>query len=900
VDDTLLQTKHYIPPLRPNLVRRSRLIDDLNQGLTLGRKLILISAAAGFGKTTLLSEWVKNGNLVPAWVSLDRGDNDLVRFLSYFINALQTIEPTIGDGALGLLQSPQPPVTEMILTALINEVAETLSGDPEMKSFALVLDDYHLIDARPVHEALTFLLDNLPPKMHLVIASRTDPPLPLPRLRIRGELVELREADLRFTIDETASLFNRALGLNLSAEDIAALDTRTEGWIAGLQVAGLSMKGLDDVSGFVKVFAGSHRYVMDYLLEEVLNRQPENIQTFLLHTAVLDRMIGPLCDALTEQAGGRETLEILDRDNLFIVPLDDKRRWYRYHHLFADLLRTKLEQMLPDLVPELHRRASKWYEANGFIEEAARHALAAFEYDRAAKLIEQLGEVLWERGEPTTMLRWLEALPEEQVSDRPGLCNFHAWTLYMNGQNEAARARLQAAERALELSGQEDFEQLGRAAAIRAAIASRQGDVAGIFEFSRQALQYLPEESLLWRTITMMAFGFAQDLGGDTAAAYKTFAEAVRLSEASNNIYLILSTNLHLGNILCRQGRLKEMYALCQELMLVAESRRVLHTEMAGCLYDEMGLVFCEWNHMDEAMHYLEKGSLLSKQGFDIGVLGYSHLTMLRALFAKGDLSGAQHVIQEMENMEREFDVPPWYTNPKEAWKARLWLAEGNVEAASLWAQRRGMRSTDNPPYMREEEYVVLTRILVSQNQIADALGLSEKLIESAQASDRNAATLEVLLIQALAYQTQGDMNQALAVLGKALKLAEKGGAVRIFLDEGEPMAELLDAFSRQSSTVNGEFLDSLREGFRATQMQAEPNIIEDRIAKNGDLLDPLSDRELEVLRLLAAALSYREIAEELFVSINTVKAHTKNIYSKMGVHGRMQAAQRAKELHLI
>jgi len=564
------------------------------------------------------------------------------------------------------------------------------------------------------------------------------------------------------------------------------------------------------------------------------------------------------------------------------------------------VITTYLDQMIPNLVPELHRRASKWFESNGFIDEAASHALAAFEYDRAAKLIEQLGEVLWERGEPTSMLRWLEALPEEQVSDRPGLCNFHAWTLYMNGQNEAAKARLQAAERALELSGQEDFEQLGRAAAIRAAIASRQGDVAGIFEFSRQALQYLPDESLLWRTITMMAFGFAQDLGGDTAAAYQTFAEAVRLSEASDNIYLIMSTNLHLGNILCRQGRLKEMYALCQELMLVAESRHVLHTEMAGCLYDEMGLVFCEWNELDKAIHYLEKGSFLSKQGFDIGVLGYSHLSMLRTLFARGDLSGAQQILQEMEKMEREFDVPPWYTNPKEAWKARLWLAEGNVEAASLWVQRRGMKSADNPSYMREEEYIVLTRILVSQNQIADALELSEKLIEGAQTSDRNAATLEVLLIQALAYHAQGDMNQALAVLDRALKLAKQGGAVRVFLDEGEPMAELLDAFSRQSSTIDGEFMDSLFEGFRVSRMRSEPNKIEDRIPKSGDLLDPLSDRELEVLRLLAAGLPYREIAEELYVSINTVKAHAKNIYSKMGVHGRMQAAERAKQLDLL
>ncbi|UCC51317.1 MAG: hypothetical protein JSV68_19740 [Anaerolineaceae bacterium] len=900
MSETLLKTKLYAPPRRPNLVHRSGLIDHLNQGQTPGCKLTLVSAPAGFGKTTLLSEWVQIGDLNAAWLSLDSGDNDLTRFLSYVIVALQTINPAVGDGALGLLQSPQSPLTEMILTALINEVAVDLSSDPAMRPFALVLDDYHLIDTGPIHQALTFLLDNLPPQMHLVIASRTDPPLPLPRLRIRGELVELREADLRFTIDETATLFNQVLGLNLSAEDITALDTRAEGWIAGLQVAALSMRGVDDRSSFVKAFAGSHRYIMDYLVEEVLNQQPEKVQTFLHHTAVLDRMTGPLCDALTEETGGRETLEILDRDNLFIVPLDNERHWYRYHHLFADLLRAKLDQLSPDLVPELHSRASEWYESNGFIDEAARHALAATEFDRAAILIEKLGEVLWERGEPTSLLGWVDALPEEQVFTRPSLCNFHAWTLYMNGQNEAAESRLQAAELALKASEIKDPEQLGRVAAIRAAIASRQSNVAGIFEFSRQALEVLPEESLHWRTITMMAFGFAQDLSGDTNAAYQTFAEAVRLSEASGNIYLILSTNLHLGNLLSIQGRFKEMYSLCQELLLVAEAHRVLHTEMAGCLYDELGLVMCEWNELNEAMRYLTMGSELSKQGFDIGVLGYSHLTTLRALFAQKDWPGAREKIGEMEKMERESDVPPWYINPKEAWKARIWLAEGNVETASRWAQSRNLKATDDPSYLREEEYIVLIRILAAHGQMDEAFQLSEKLFRLAEANGRKATAIQVLLIQALAYRMQGDVDQALVILERALKLAEPDGALRIFLDEGEPMAEMMEAFNRRRSSIGREFLDSLIAGFRDERMPGESARIVDGFAYDSDLLEPLSVRELEVLRLLAAGLTYREIAEELFVSINTVKAHAKNIYSKLGVHGRMQAAQRAKELNLL
>jgi LuxR family maltose regulon positive regulatory protein len=655
---------------------------------------------------------------------------------------------------------------------------------------------------------------------------------------------------------------------------------------------------------------------MDYLVEEVLNQQPKDIQNFLHHTAILDRMTGPLCDALTQKNGGRETLKELERDNLFIISLDDERRWYRYHHLFADLLHSRLEQESPESITRLHKRASEWYESNDFLDEAAKHALAAQDYDRAAELIEKLGEDLWERGEPTSLLGWLNVLPNDQVIASPSLCNFHAWTLYMNGRNEAAEKRLQAAERAVESKlispnidleeyaarkpDHESREQLGRAAAIRAAIASRQGNVPGIFEFSEQALQYLPEESLLWRTITMMALGFAQDLGGDTVAAYEAFDEAVRLSEASDNIYLILSTNLHLGNILNIQGRLKEMYVLCQELLLVAQSRGVLHTEMAGCLYDELGLIMCEWNQLDTATKNLKKGAELSKHGFDIGVLGYSYLISLRALFTQRDWPGAQEKIRELEYMQRDSDLPPWYINPKEAWKARIWMAQGNVAAAVRWAEARGLNPNDDVQYLREEEYMVLVRILAATDEIAESLNLSNKLIANAEVGSRNSIPIPVLLIQAIIYHTRGDMNQALLVLGRALSLAEQGGYIRIFIDEGEPMAKLLREFSNQPSDISREYLDSLLAAFDDGQMPEHLTKFAERIVQQDELVEPLSERELDVLRLLSAGLSYREIAEELHISINTVKAHAKNIYSKLGVHGRMQAAQRAKELNLL
>ena len=445
-----LATKLYIPPPRPKVVLRPRLIERLNEGLSAGRKLTLISASAGFGKTTLVSEWVAGCDARPkvrvAWLSLDEGDNDPTRFLTYLVAALQTIAANIGEGVLGVLQSPQPPPTESILTALLNEITTI----PD--HFILVLDDYHVIDSKPVDHALTFLLEHLPPQMHLVIATREDPHLPLARLRARGQLTELRAADLRFTPSEAAEFLNQVMGLNLSAEDIAALETRTEGWIAGLQLAALSMQGNKDVSGFIREFAGDHRYIVDYLVEEVLQSQPEPIRRFLLQTAILDRLNGSLCDAVTGKEEGNARLEALQRGNFFVIPLDDKRNWYRYHHLFADVLRMHLMAEQPDQVSALHRRASEWYEHNGSTDDAIRHALAAEDFERAANLVELAVPAMRRsrQGATVTELGWLKALPDELVRFRPVLSVDYAFALFGGGELEAVEARLRDAERWLD------------------------------------------------------------------------------------------------------------------------------------------------------------------------------------------------------------------------------------------------------------------------------------------------------------------------------------------------------------------------------------------------------------------------------------------------------------------
>ncbi|MGD8398656.1 MAG: LuxR family transcriptional regulator, partial [Anaerolineae bacterium] len=567
---SLLQTKLYIPPIRRELVSRPRLIERLNAGLN--GCLTLVSAPAGYGKTTLVTQWLNSTKCPSTWLSLDESDNDPTRFLVYFVAALRTVDADIGKGVLSALQSPQPPPVEAVLTSLINDAAAI----PDR--ILLVFDDYHLIESPPVDNALTFLLEHLPAQMHLVIVTREDPHLSLARLRARGHLTELRAADLRFTASEAADFLNQVMGLELAAEDIAVLERRTEGWIAGLQLAAISMQGREDTAALIKSFAGSHRHVLDYLVEEVLKQQSESIQTFLLQTTVLDRLTGSLCDAIlgrgaddqrstgdrntfalqlpSSSASGQEILEHLERSNLFVVPLDEERRWYRYHHLFADLLRQRLHQTQPEQVPILHRRASKWYEQNGFVDEAIEHALRAEDFERAADLVEGRAETPWGRGEQIRLQGWLEALPAEQVLSRPQLCIFHAWGLFASGQQSAAEQSLQAAERALErTAGREtdaapakrvrmpvsDMTKIqGRAAAVRAFMASFRGDVSEIIQYSRQALDRLPEQDLVWRSSAAIALGDAYSFNGELVAACRARLEALEASKATGNWYMIL------------------------------------------------------------------------------------------------------------------------------------------------------------------------------------------------------------------------------------------------------------------------------------------------------------------------------------------------------------------------
>jgi LuxR family maltose regulon positive regulatory protein len=944
VSPPILTTKLYPPPTRPisSIVPRPRLVERLNEGLRGTAGLTLISAPAGFGKTTLVSDWLRQNDppIRTAWLSLDDGDNDPTRFLTYFISALQQIEPNIGRTGQGMLQSPQPPPIETLITTLINEISASFTDI----RCVLVLDDYHLIDANPIDDALTFLLDHLPPPpggMQLVIATRDDPHLPLARLRARGQLTELRATDLRFTASEAAEFLNQVMGLDLSTEDIAALESRTEGWIAGLQLAAISMQGQEDVTGFIKSFTGSHHFILDYLIEEVLEQQSESVQTFLLQTAILDRLTGSLCDAvlsrgaegqgskgdfsrsplpprssaplhINSSASGQEVLEYLEHANLFIIPLDAERRWYRYHHLFADLLRRQLHQTHPAQVPTLHIRASEWYQAHGFVDQAIEHALRAEALDRAARLIEEHVDAIWKRGEHTKLRRWLAELPVELIFSKPHLCILQAWNLFTSGQQDAAERSLQAAEKALDpspdlatetspaeqdqLSSSDRMTIQGRATAIRAFLAFYRGDVQGMNKYSRQALEYLPAQDLTWRSTAIVALGDACSFVGDLSAAYRVRLEALEASKAAGNTYMILIAGMKLAVTLRQQGRLERVIEICRQQLQLANESGLSQTIVVGWLLAIWGEVLAELNDLDGAIHRAKKGVELTERGRDVAMIGWSHLCLMRVLFTRGDLAGVEEAIQKMENIAQQYHVPPWITNLMATWQVRIWLAQDKLESAFQWARERGLNIDGELPFLHETEYIVLARILMAQGRLNETIRLLLRLLEAAEAGGRTSRVIEILMLQALARQAQGNTVQAITTLEQALSLTEPGGFIRIFVDEGPSMTRLL--YEALNSGIAPDYVRRLLAAFPIIEPE-QPAPSKTQVPKS-ELVEPLSERELEVLQLLAEGLTNQEIAARLFLTLNTVKVHTRNIYSKLNVHSRTQAIARSQELGLL
>ena len=875
----ILATKLYIPPPRPKIVPRPRLIERLNEGLSSGRKLTLISAPAGFGKTTLVSEWVAVCGRPVAWLSLDEGDNDPARFISYLVAALQTIKAQIGEGLSAALQSPQPLKIETILTTLLNEI----SIIPE--HFVLILDDYHLIDSQPVDQSLAFLVEHQPPQMHLVIATREDPQLPLARFRARGQLTELRAADLRFTPSEAAEFLNQMMGLNLSEEDIAALETRTEGWIAGLQLAALSMQGHQDTASFIKSFTGSHHFVLDYLVEEVLGQQSESIQTFLLRTSILDRMCGALCDAVlgSPSASGQETLEYLERTNLFTVPLDSERRWYRYHHLFADLLRQRLGQRLtPVEIAEYHVRASQWYENHSLDIEAFQHAAAAGEVEHAIRLIKGKGIPLYHRGALVPLLNWLESLPKTELDKRPMLWLIYARVLTSSGQTSGVEEKLQAAEIALqgdELSV-EARDIIGSIASNRATLAYTryQPDIV-IFQAQR-ALEYLSPDNLPTRTITTFTLGVGFMQKGNRSAAIQAFSDAISVSQKIGHTFVTSIATMALGNMQIMDNKL---YAAAETHRQALQLFGAQPLPIACESHLGLAQIYYEWNDLDVAEQHGLQALQLARQ-FERVIDRYilCEVFLARLKLARGDVAGAAAMLEETEQAVRQnnFEV----RKPEvAAAQIIVLLKQGKLAAAADLARKYALPLSQ-------------VRVFLVQGETSKALALLEPLRQQMEAKGWQDELLKVMVLQSIALQAHDEMEKAAQELGEALALAEPGGYIRIFLDEGEAMRLLIEKQPRNRAHPLSDYVDKLLAAFTQTAAAPKSAIIHHK----SDIIEPLSNRELEVLKLLRSDLSGPEIAQQLSVSINTFRTHTKNIFIKLGGNDRRAAIRRAEELGLI
>jgi LuxR family maltose regulon positive regulatory protein len=896
VSTPFLKTKLYIPPVRPELVSRPHLVERLDEGFRRGCKLVIISAPAGYGKTTLLGEWIAHCELRTrvAWVSLDEGDNDPVRFWTYVVATLQTVREDIGEIAQTAFQSPHPLPIESALTGLLNQIAKV--PDPVV----LVLDDYHVISVSAIHDALSFLLENLPPQMHLVIATRADPPLPIPRLRGRGQLTELYQSDLRFTSKEIAEFLNQVLGLGLSVEDVAALEKRTEGWIAGLQMAAISMRGRDDIAGFVRAFTGSHRYILDYLSEEVLRQQSRDVRMFLLQTAILDRLSGELCDAVIGASGPAEdrsivdsqsVLEYLERSNLFVVPLDDERRWYRYHRLFSDVMRNRLQRMYPDQLSDLHLRAAEWFEKNHFIGEALHHALAAEEQDRAARLVEQNAMAMLMRGELATLLGWIESI-ESLAHERPWLSIYQSWVLTLTGQLDQVDPWLQEAEH---LVSQHDVvsearDMLGHVAAIRAYQAAQRGEASRAIDFADQALKHLSDSNKAVRSVVTLTLGIARRLSGDLAGASHAMEEAVRTGQAAGNIYLALGALSGLADLLFDQGKLHQAFSTYGEMVQWATRPDGRRFPAAGMAFFGLGTICYERNDLEAALRHIRQSIELCRQWGNVGILMAGYVLLFRVRQVQGDVESARGALSEAERLARANPLAPRAVSWVESFRARSWLAQGDIEAAVRWAEQRGIKIDDDFSYLRDAEYLTLGRVFLAQREYDMALMLFERLRNSAETIGRIGSLIEILVLQAITLQAKSDISRALAILEQALSLAEPEGYVRTFVDEGEPMARLLRRALSQGIAPN----------YVARLLAAFGEEVESTFPAMESLIEPLSERELEVLRLIVAGLSNPEIAQELVIAVSTVKSHVNHIYGKLGVESRTQAVARAQELGLL
>jgi LuxR family transcriptional regulator, maltose regulon positive regulatory protein len=872
--DNLLQTKLHVPLLRSSLVPRPRLTDKLNAGLD--GKLILISAQAGSGKTTLVTEWLsaienckpKIANQV-AWLSLDENDNDPSRFLAYLFSALRQVDTRIGQTVEAMLQSPQPPPDVAVLTALVNEI--TAVPQP----FILILDDYHVIHAPSIYEQLNFLIEHQPPQMRMVIITREDPLLPLPRLRARGQLTEIRQSDLRFSPEECADFLQHVMRLNVSSEDVLALERRTEGWIAGLQLAAVSMQGRDDLTGYVQAFTGSNRFVLDYLMEEVFNRQTPAVKDFLLKTSILERLSAQLCDAVLEKMDSQHTLEMLEQANLFIVPLDQSRVWYRYHRLFAELLRQRLQITEGISVNTLHRLSSQWFAKEEFFPEAIQHALAGADWDQAANLIGRQSVDMFRRGELTTLLGWLKSLPDEVIRARPALCGDYGWALTLTGQFESAAPLLDCAEQA----SRNDKEQLGQVMIAQAYLARSCGDYPRAIALSRQALELIAETDILQRGLIMFTLGSALLGVGQFAEAESVLVEASEYTRASGNDYARQTVLGMLGGIQKMQGRLYRGAEFCRRALQESHG-----APTAAQTQIFLATILYEWNDLDAAEEQLTQALKASEFIGNLTIQPEIFRLMAHIKQARGEPAAVSEFLNRLNELSQGTEVPI-VRAMFAALRADLALIQGDIASAAHWAGQ--MTEGIDPAALGTTVGMMQAHLSLAQGKQAEAGNILAGVYEAVAAMGLNANMIEVRALQAIAADSQKD---ALQFLREALKMAQPEGFIRTFMDNGAPMKLLLERLKAEGGDLKDYVLTLLAAigGESAQDSHAQP------------LIEAMSERELEILRLMAEGLSNREIAERLVITVGTTKSHVHHILEKTESDSRTQAVAKARTMGLL